>query len=141
MSFQVIREPRPRSKGSRKTEIFTIELENVSARGAAKPRRALDQGLQHGLQIESRAADDFEGVGGRGLLLQRFAQLVEQTRILDSDDGLGGEVLDQFDLFVGERTDLLAKDGDSTDQFTLLEHRYKEVGSRARAFHKSHEAR
>ena len=38
--------------------------------------------------------------GGRGLLLQRFgeivgalAQLVEQPRILDGDDGLSGEVL------------------------------------------------
>jgi hypothetical protein len=33
-------------------------------------------------------------VGGGGLLLQRFAQFVEQARVLDGDDGLGGEVLD-----------------------------------------------
>src|SRR5947208_1675296 len=51
-----------------------------------------------------------------------------------------GEVLHQFDLFIGERTDLLAEDGDSTDQFTLLEHRYKEVGSRASGFHEGDEA-
>ena len=42
-------------------------------------------------------------VGGGGLLLQRFAQLIKQPRILDGDDGLGGEVLDQLDLLVGER--------------------------------------
>ena len=30
-------------------------------------------------------------------------QLVEQPRVLDRDDGLGGEVRDQFDLLVGER--------------------------------------
>ena len=30
------------------------------------------------------------------------AQLVEQPRILDGDDGLGGEVLHELDLFVGE---------------------------------------
>ena len=33
-----------------------------------------------------------------------------------------GEVLHQFDLFIGERTDLLAEDGDSTDQIVVLEH-------------------
>ena len=31
------------------------------------------------------------------------AQLVEQAGVLDGDDGLGGEVLDQLDLLVGER--------------------------------------
>jgi hypothetical protein len=37
--------------------------------------------IQHRLQIEGRAADDFEYVGGGGLLLQRFAQLVEQPGV------------------------------------------------------------
>ena len=60
---------------------------------------------------------------GRGLLLQRFgeivgalAQLVEQPRVLDGDDGLGGEVLHQLDLLVGERPHLLAIDSDRADQ-------------------------
>ena len=51
---------------------------------------------------------------GRGLLLQRLrqivgalAQLVEQPRILDGDDGLRGEVRHKLDLLVGEgRTSL-----------------------------------
>ena len=63
----------------------------------AEPRRRLDQRIQHGLQIESRAADHLEHVGGGGLLLQQFdsrvAQLVEQPRVLDGDDGLVGEIL------------------------------------------------
>ena len=46
------------------------------------------QRVEHGLQIERRAADDLEHVGGGGLLLQGFAQLVEQARVLDGDDGL-----------------------------------------------------
>ena len=33
---------------------------------------------------------------------------VEQPRVLDGDDSLGGEVLHQLDLLVGERADLLA---------------------------------
>src|SRR5436190_23918814 len=55
--------------------------------------------------------------------LQRFAQLVEQARVLDGDDGLGGEVAQQIDLFVGESKHLLAKNADRADQFIVLEHR------------------
>ena len=40
----------------------------------------------------------------------RFAQFVEQPRVLDGDDGLGGEILDQLDLLFGEWPDLLAVD-------------------------------
>ena len=68
------------------------------------PRTAaqrFDERIEHGLQIEGRAADHLEHVGGGGLLLQRFAQLIEQARVLDGDDGLGGEVRDQLDLLVG----------------------------------------
>jgi hypothetical protein len=42
--------------------------------------------------------------------LQRFAQLVEQAGVLDGDDGLRGEVREQFDLFIAERADLLGAD-------------------------------
>ena len=66
----------------------------------AKAGSRFDQRLKHRPEIERRAADDFEHVGGGGLLLQRFAQLVEQPRVLDGDDGLAGEILDQLDLLV-----------------------------------------
>ena len=59
-------------------------------------------------------------LGGRGLLLQRLPQLIEQPRVLDGDDGLRGEVLDQLDLLVGERPHLLAVDGDDADQLISL---------------------
>ena len=68
--------------------------------GLAQARRRFDQRIEHGLQIEGRAADHLEHVGGGGLLLRAIAQLVEQAGILDGDDGLGGEVLEKLDLFV-----------------------------------------
>ena len=34
-----------------------------------------------------------------------LTQLVEQACVLDGDDGLGGEGLDELDLFVGECLD------------------------------------
>src|SRR5262249_60882210 len=71
-----------------------------------------DQRLKHRPEVECRAADDFQHVGSSGLLLQRLAKLIEEAGVLNGDDSLVGEVLDQFDLLVGERTDFLAIDGD-----------------------------
>ena len=99
--------------------------------GLAESGGRLNKCIQHRLQIEGRAADDLEHVGGGGLLLQRFshvvgalAQLVEQSGVLDGDDGLGGEVGDQLDLLVGERPHLLAVDDKGTDQLVLLAQRH-----------------
>jgi hypothetical protein len=52
------------------------------------------QRLEHGLEIERRAADDLQHVRGGGLLLQRFPQFGEQASVIDGDDGLVSEVLD-----------------------------------------------
>jgi hypothetical protein len=42
-------------------------------------------------------------------------QLVEQSRVLDGDDGLLREVLNQRDLLVRERANLLAIDDDNAN--------------------------
>ncbi len=55
-----------------------------------QPRGGFSQRVEYRLQIERRAADDLEHVGGGGLLLEGFAQLVEHPRVLDGDHGLGG---------------------------------------------------
>jgi hypothetical protein len=55
-------------------EKFTFALEQPGMISVAKPGRGLDQRVEHGLQIEGRAADDLEYVGGRCLLLTRFLQ-------------------------------------------------------------------
>ena len=54
------------------------------------------------------------------------AQFVEQPRVLDGDDGLGGKVLNQLDLLIGEGPDLLPINGDSADQLVFIEHRDNE---------------
>src|SRR5580700_8897949 len=43
----------------------------------AQVRCRFYQCIEHGPKIEGRTADDLEHVGGGGLLLQRFAQLIE----------------------------------------------------------------
>ena len=51
---------------------------------------------------------------------ERLPQFVEQPRVLDGDDGLGGEVLDEFDLLVAKRTDHLAVEHKRTDDMVLF---------------------
>jgi hypothetical protein len=41
-----------------------------------------------------------------------LSQFIEQPRVLDDDNSLSGEVLDEFNLFVGEWTNFLAVDDD-----------------------------
>ena len=49
----------------------------------------------------------------------------EQADVLDSNDGLTGEIRHQLHLLFGERANLLAIDGDSADQMIFLDHRHK----------------
>src|SRR5262245_66193451 len=44
----------------------------------AKPPGRLDKRVEHWLKLELGATYDFKDIGGRGLLLERFTQLVEQ---------------------------------------------------------------
>ena len=79
----------------------------------AEPDGRFDQRIEHRLEIEGRAADDLEDVGGGGLLLERLVELTiarrqlgEQTDILDSNDGLSGECFQQLDLPLREKSGL-----------------------------------
>src|SRR6516164_1801344 len=61
---------------------------------------------QHGLkdrpQLAGGRADNAQHIRSRRLLLQRLPQFVQQPRVLDGDDGLGGESGQQFDLLVSK---------------------------------------
>ena len=57
-------------------------LQAMNGAMSASHNRAadFDQRVEHGLQIEGRAADDLEHVGGGGLLLQRFVRSAVRWR-------------------------------------------------------------
>src|SRR5262249_50367819 len=68
--------------------------------GLAKLRRIRKHGSKYRFQLAGRTRYDAQHLRGRCLPLQRFAevvgalaQLVEQPRVLDGDDGLGREIL------------------------------------------------
>src|SRR5580704_11361238 len=96
-------------------ECASVVEQQIAKTGPADAHRILQHGLKNGLQLARRTTDDLKYVGGSGLLLQGFAQFVEQARILDGDDGLGGEVLHKLDLLVAEGANFLAVDDDSAD--------------------------
>ena len=50
--------------------------------------------------------------------------LVEQADIFNCDGGLVGEGRNQFDLLVGERTDLVAEQGQHADGRAVAHHRH-----------------
>ena len=66
--------------------------------------------FEHRGEIAGRGIDDLQYLGGRGLLLQGFARLGQEPRIFHGDDRLRCKILQQRDLVVGERADLLPVD-------------------------------
>ena len=104
--------------------------------GLAQARRVREHGVKHGLQFAGRTRNDVQHLGGRGLPLQRFAQLiralaqlVEQARILDGDDRLRREVCHQLNLLVAKGAHLLAIDEDGANKDAFLDHRDGENGA------------
>src|SRR5262249_40821192 len=97
--------------------------------GFAQARGRLDERLQHRLEIERRATDDLEHVGGGGLLLKRFAQLVEQARILDRDHRLVGEGGYKFDLLFREWLRPAPRQHDDADRTAFAQQRNAEHGT------------
>src|SRR5262249_41289867 len=74
-------------------EYIALIEQQVAEAGLADANGVLKHSLEHWLQLAGRTADDLEHVGGSSLLLQRLAQLAQQARVLDGNDGLGGEIL------------------------------------------------
>src|SRR5262245_19529948 len=82
--------------------------------------------LEDRLQIGWRTANDVKHLAGRRLLFERLGELavprlllVNKTCVLDGDYGLIGKGLEQFDVPVGKRPDLLAANVKSANGHTF----------------------
>ncbi len=122
-----------------KAEHLPVEPGDQGPLGSGQPRGILDEGVEHRLQIERRAADRLQHLAGRRLLLQRFRQLVvaylylrEEPHVLDRDHGLAGEGLQERDLHIAERDRLTPGDGDGADGLAVPEHRHRQDGPETR---------
>src|SRR5262245_20692294 len=137
MTSQPFGKSRPRAMGGSKIEKFAIELKNMAALGPAEPGCTFDERLENRSQVERRSAYDFKHIGRRGLLLQRsreivapLAQVTEQPRVLDGDDGLRRKILDQRNLVVGKRADVPAINCNHANEIAVFEHRHDENSPR-----------
>src|SRR5450631_4231176 len=98
--------------------------------------RRPNESRKHGLQIESRAADDLEHVGGGGLLLQRFGQitsarlhLIKQACVLNRDHSLVCESRHELDLLLSKWVHLIAGEHKNADRRPLTQKRHTEARS------------
>ena len=102
---------------------FAVIGKQRTAFSAAQTVRLIQDRVKYRRQVARRGIDDTQHLSRRGLLLQRLAGFVDQPRVLHCDDRLGGEILQQRDLLVGERTHLLAIDVDRADHIAVSEQR------------------
>src|SRR6516162_10519053 len=101
---------------------LSIAAHNDRRIGFAQSRRSLGHGLQYGLQVKGRPADHLEHIAGRRLIFERLLQIAraltqfgDQPRILHGDDRLSCEILQQRDLLIGKRPNLLAVQDDEAE--------------------------
>ena len=72
---------------------FVLAQEYPRVVRIAQPRRRFDQRIEHRLEVEGRAADHLEHVGGGGLLFPRLVQLAGEPRDLGFLAGSGGTAM------------------------------------------------
>ncbi len=124
------------SPGSRTGGIRPRRGSQVRDIRAAQPRRGLDYGVEHRLQIEGRTADQLQQVARRGLVFERLfevaragLQFAEQPRILHRDDRLVGKGAHQFDLPLGERLDPQPGERNHADRLAVAQERHPNHGA------------
>ncbi len=100
----------------------------AAVHGTTKAMRLFEDRVEHRREITGRAIDDLQHLGGRRLLLQGLARLVEQADVLDRNDSLVGECPEQVDLRLRKRRDLTARYCDRADRIAVLEDRHREHG-------------
>src|SRR6516225_11421349 len=122
--------PHPSSEGTCRADHaknIALDAPEVDTGGIEHSRGCLGNRIERTLTVLWCAGDDTENVSRRGLTVEAFAQFIQQSRVLDGDDGLSGEALDQLDLLIRERPYLLAIDSDDPGYFFVLKHRNYEV--------------
>src|SRR5262245_19511732 len=108
---------------------LSIKAEYDSVRGFAQMHRVVGDRFKNRPKVRCRTAYDAEHLRSRCLLFQRLSQLVEQPAILDGDHSLGGEAFNEFNLFLGEWSHLLAIDHNCADQLLVFDHWHCQISS------------
>src|SRR5262249_53708543 len=95
---------------------IALDAPEVDTGGIEHSRSCLGDRIERALTVLWCAGDDTENVSRRGLPFERFPQFAQQPRILDGNNGLGGEVRQQSDIFFLERSDFRSANNDSANR-------------------------
>src|SRR5215831_8098838 len=98
---------------------FAVIGKHVTVSRLAEPDRSLEHRVEDRGKVAGRGIDDLQYLGSRGLLLQGFARLGDESRVLDCNDGLRGEVLQQRDFFCEKRSGFFATGADRTQKYII----------------------
>jgi hypothetical protein len=77
--------------------------------------------LENWLQLARRRADNAQHIRGGRLLLQRLPQFVQQPRVLDGDDRLGGEGPEKRYLPICKRINFGTSKQECSDRHSLTQ--------------------
>ena len=108
-------------------EDFTVASEYPRNMAFAQTCCRFEKRIEDRFQIEGRAADDLEHVGGGGLLLERFAQFADQTRVLYCDHSLICKCFNELNLLFSKCTWLSALQSKHTDDGSFTYERNTET--------------
>src|SRR4030095_2073210 len=118
-----------------RNEIVALTESQPPVIAPTNPRGALDYGIEDGLHVRRRAADDAEHLGGCRLMLQglpefcvAFLQFCEQPHVLNGDHCLIGEDFKEFNLAVSERSQLLSANQNRPDRNAFTKQRCNQNG-------------
>src|SRR5262245_52635797 len=115
---------------SSRNQIVSLAESQPQVIDSTNPGCALNDRVEHRLHVRRRPADDTEHLGRCRLMLQRLSQfrvalldLFEEPDVLDCDDCLISKRFKECDLLVGERTNLFATNGNSSNSVSFAQER------------------
>src|SRR5215469_10417822 len=98
----------------RETGTVAIDEPKGTLDGATEPDRLFEHRIEHRREIARRGIDDLQYLRSRRLLFERLACLGDQPGVFHRNHGLRGEILQESNLLVRERSNFMAIGGDVT---------------------------
>src|SRR5262249_53518087 len=124
--------------GGMQSELLTFFIEHVDRAGVGvrKLNGPTHDSGEDCLKVQRRVyrladlAERLQFADRLRQFIRAGTQFMKQPRVLDGDYRLRGEVPDQFNLLVGERTHFLAVDDNCADYIVVFQHRDPDQGAR-----------
>src|SRR6516165_472007 len=116
----------PRSAWVKKRPVIGT---NNSASRIAETHRLFEHRVKYRREVAGRGIDGLQYFGSPGLLLQCLTRLGQEPRVFHCDHRLRGEILDEPNFLVRERSHFLAVNIEGSKQGSVLAQRHGEQRS------------